>query len=216
MTLYAYRLTHDTGFAPNPFHGVLTLATCKPGMRRTKKEGQWIAGFSSATLSQMASRNGVSISRDALIYLARITIRLTLAEYYSDARFGPKIPPQNRTSNSIACSGDNIYTPDPREERGFSQISQINHSEADIDRDLRGQNVLICEEYYYLGCEGRDVPSEIVINVPKGPSNYGSKTDSPTDEQKLLSWVQSNFGHGLVGRPCLWNEFEASCSGCSS
>nr|WP_269667332.1 hypothetical protein [Polaromonas naphthalenivorans] len=28
-------MTHDSGFAPNPFHGTLTLATCKPGIRRT-------------------------------------------------------------------------------------------------------------------------------------------------------------------------------------
>ncbi|WP_198140678.1 Nmad2 family putative nucleotide modification protein [Polaromonas naphthalenivorans] len=30
-----YLMTHDSGFAPNPFHGTLTLATCKPGIRRT-------------------------------------------------------------------------------------------------------------------------------------------------------------------------------------
>ena len=29
MRLFAYKMTHDTGFAPNPFWGYLTLATCK-------------------------------------------------------------------------------------------------------------------------------------------------------------------------------------------
>ncbi|MGE3595803.1 MAG: hypothetical protein AB7N70_09645 [Dehalococcoidia bacterium] len=41
----SYKMTHDTGFAPNPFWGCLTLATCKPGIRQTRGPGDWIAGF---------------------------------------------------------------------------------------------------------------------------------------------------------------------------
>lgn len=37
--LYAYAITRDLGFAPNPFHGFCTLATCKPGIRKTAKVG---------------------------------------------------------------------------------------------------------------------------------------------------------------------------------
>ena len=33
-------MTHDTGFAPNPFFDVLTLATCKPGIRRVSRPGR--------------------------------------------------------------------------------------------------------------------------------------------------------------------------------
>ena len=40
-----YKMTHDTGFAPNPFHGVLTLATCKPKIRACRKADDWVAGF---------------------------------------------------------------------------------------------------------------------------------------------------------------------------
>jgi len=32
--LYLYTMTYDSGFAPNPFHGICTLACCKPGIRR--------------------------------------------------------------------------------------------------------------------------------------------------------------------------------------
>ena len=34
MRLFAYKMTHDTGFAPNPFWGWMTLATCKSQIRR--------------------------------------------------------------------------------------------------------------------------------------------------------------------------------------
>jgi hypothetical protein len=37
--LFTYVITHDGGFAPNPFHGVLTLNCCKPDIRRTAQEG---------------------------------------------------------------------------------------------------------------------------------------------------------------------------------
>ena len=47
----AYKITHDTGFAPNPFHGYLTLATCKLGIRLKAKVGEWICGFDSKKLS---------------------------------------------------------------------------------------------------------------------------------------------------------------------
>ena len=42
--LFVYVIARDFGFAPNPFHGVCTLATCKPGIRRSAKVGDWILG----------------------------------------------------------------------------------------------------------------------------------------------------------------------------
>ena len=37
--LYSYVITRDYGFAPNPFGGICTLATCKPGIRNHAKVG---------------------------------------------------------------------------------------------------------------------------------------------------------------------------------
>src|SRR5712671_5339411 len=34
MRLYSYVVARDFGFAPNPFFGVCTLATCKPDIRK--------------------------------------------------------------------------------------------------------------------------------------------------------------------------------------
>mgnify|MGYP000925642744 CR=1 FL=1 len=36
MKVISYVVAYDYGFAPNPFHGFLTLATCKPQIRRSK------------------------------------------------------------------------------------------------------------------------------------------------------------------------------------
>ena len=51
IRLFSYKLTNDSGFAPNPFGRVMTLATCKPKIRQSKIPGDWIAGFTSGHLN---------------------------------------------------------------------------------------------------------------------------------------------------------------------
>lgn len=56
--LYSYKMKHDNRFAPNPLFGVLTLATCKPAMRRNTKIGNWIAGWTSKQLKDSPTEVG--------------------------------------------------------------------------------------------------------------------------------------------------------------
>lgn len=46
MKVYSYIITHDSGFSPNLFHGVLTLACCKPMIRRSAEVGEVVVGLS--------------------------------------------------------------------------------------------------------------------------------------------------------------------------
>ncbi|MFH1865797.1 MAG: hypothetical protein ABIK85_07930, partial [Candidatus Eisenbacteria bacterium] len=39
MRLFSYIVARDYGFAPNPFCGVCTLATCKPKIRESASVG---------------------------------------------------------------------------------------------------------------------------------------------------------------------------------
>ena len=66
IRLFSYKMTHDTGFAPNPFGGFMTLATCKPKIRECKKIGDWIAGFTSGQL------NDEFVGKEKLVYLMQI------------------------------------------------------------------------------------------------------------------------------------------------
>ena len=47
MNGFRHKLDHDYGFAPNPFWGIMSLATCKAQLRHNKylQIGDWIAGF---------------------------------------------------------------------------------------------------------------------------------------------------------------------------
>ena len=40
VKLYSYIVAVDSGFAPNPFHGFCTIATCKPRIRKTAEIGE--------------------------------------------------------------------------------------------------------------------------------------------------------------------------------
>ena len=143
-----YKMTHDSGFAPNPFHGVLTLATCKPRIRACRKPGDWVAGFASQSLVDSAASRGVTIPRDGLVYLMQIGEVLPLNDYFEDSRFGRKQPPRE-TNDAIALCGDNIYYLDHRGR--YEQLENRHHTRAELVHDTSGVNALIGRRFYYFG-----------------------------------------------------------------
>lgn len=152
--IYYYKMTHNTEFAPNPHFDVLTLATCKPVIRRCAKVGDWISGWTAKVVTDK-DNNKLSFPKEKLIYLARITGKMTFAEYWE------KYPMKRNTAEFV--SGDNIYEPIGEDE--YRQIDNPHHGQDCIERDLRGKYVLICEEFYYFGVQNNmalDIPSDIV------------------------------------------------------
>lgn len=192
MKVFCYKMTCDTGFAPNPFYGVLTLATCKPNIRRVAKPGDWIAGFTGKPLNPKQK-----VGEEKLVYLAKITGKLTFAEYWQ--LFPEKRPiEQSVASEPSSCSGatvsnpkkttkpccgsatvsdedndcyrkcgDNIYEPCESADKGYRQRAGKNH-QGWTESDLKADAVLVCEEFYYFP-EGKyvDIPSEIHPSLPR-------------------------------------------------
>src|SRR5215471_14836859 len=96
--VFSYVVTHDTGFAPNPYGGILTLATCKPRIRATAQRGDWLLGTGSV--------QGVGAGR--VVYAACIAEVVPLEQYVIDTRFAVKYPAAGK--ESWQRHGDNIYT----------------------------------------------------------------------------------------------------------
>ncbi len=92
---YSYVLATDSGFAPNPFYGVLTLATCKPIVRKVAQMGDYLIGIA-------PSRYGHGLS-----YMAKISKGMTFDEYWRDERFRCKRPEMSQKNERFF--GDNIY-----------------------------------------------------------------------------------------------------------
>lgn len=150
--IYFYKMTHDTEFAPNPHCGVLTLATCKPTIRRCASKGDWISGWTAKVVTDK-DNNKLKFQEEKLIYLACIKEKMTFAEYWKN------YPMKRNTAEFV--SGDNIYEPIGEDE--YRQIDNPHHGQDCIERDLRGKEVLICEKFYYFGVhDAVDKPHDIV------------------------------------------------------
>ncbi len=200
-SLFSYVVRYDSGFAPNPFHGYCTLATCKPGVRQHARVGDWVVGT--------ASGSAAVRRRGHLVYAMQVTEILTTAQYWSDPRFRRKRP--DMYHNWVAASGDNIY--EPTEQSGWRQLDSY-HSEKDgrpsaphVQRDTRVERVLVSNNYVYYGGEGPKLPRRFLsgeaMDLLRGPRNYQRERQ----EEVIASfeeWLGSQGVRGYQGKPWDW------------
>ncbi len=195
LRLFSYKMTHDTGFAPNPFFGLLTLANCKPQIRKSKKINDWIAGFTSNQL------NGDKTGDERLVYLMKVTEKVDYAEYWNNPRYANKIPVLD--TNSIEDkAGDNIYK--PLGANKFEQIENKNHDESSMMHDLNGEFVLISSEFYYFGGAAIYLPGDVKPKLPKGQSGQGVRTYDIDRIKSFLDYMKQNYKMGMLDFPHQW------------
>ena len=196
MKLHSYVVDHDIGFAPNPFHGFCTLATCKQQIRRVASVGDWVMGTGAAK----NRRSGF------LVYAMRVTETLSFDEYWIDPRFERKRP--NLRGSRRLRFGDNVYHRDPA---GSWIQENSRHSRADgspepihLVRDTGiTEKVLISDDYVYFGSDGPSVPSHLLeFNIISG---RGHRNRFETEEvRQTLEWFDS-LPRGLEGTPFDWH-----------
>lgn len=146
MRTYLYKLTSDRGgapCAPPPRAGslpLLSLAICKPAIRRTAQPGDRILGLTSRILEQRDGYPPVSI-----IYAATVTEVWDATAYYaprSPHRHRPDcIYRYDREAGTLEHSGQTGLHADPR------------HRRRDLGREGIYENgrILLCKEFTYLG-----------------------------------------------------------------
>ena len=148
---YSYVVKRDFGFAPNPFHGILTLATCKQRIRKVAQVGDFIIGVSPVEYSSK------------LVYMAKVSQIVTFDEYWSLPEFACKKAIMNG-SNKVMF-GDNIYH---HLENGEWMQEDSHHTNVDgtinehnLERDTQTTDkVLIAEEFFYFGQGMIDISAE--------------------------------------------------------
>lgn len=150
--LFSYTIPVDDGAAPNPFHGMCSLAICKPGIRRVAKTGDWVAGLG----SKNAPRGDLS---GRLVYAMRVEEVMSLADYdrLAPSRWPGRIP--DLLSRDLADRlGDCIYdysAGTPRQRAGV-------HGPQNQTVDLSGVNVLISTDFYYFGSRAIPLPQHLM------------------------------------------------------
>lgn len=192
---YSYVVKRDFGFAPNPFHGFLTLATCKQRIRKVAKVGDFIIGVSP---KEFGSK---------LVYMAKISRIVTFDEYWSFPEFACKKVTMNG-SNKVMF-GDNIYH---HLENGEWMQEDSHHTNVDgtinkhnLKRDTQTTDrVLIAEEFFYFG-EGM-----IDISVKYGKCVHHGINHSCPDLDKckaLWEYLCENYEMGLIDFPRQFKSF---------
>lgn len=202
MKLYSYVVRYDSGFAPNPFYGYCTLATCKPFIRKAATVGDWLVGCGS---------NDKSIRRGGhLVYAMRVTEAITFRAYNADPRFLMKIP--YRTGSRKQSCGDNIYFRDPKDTRwnqrdSFHSLPDGSPNFEHVERDTKIDRVLISDDFVYFGGDGPAFPATLrnfhgldVCKTGIGFTNF----DDKELVSKFVAWIRSLGMTGYQGPPFEW------------
>lgn len=203
QSLYSYVVRYDSGFAPNPFGGYCTLATCKPGIRKTAQLGDWLLGTGSS--DRKVKRGG------HVVYAMQVEETLSTEAYWYDERFQrkkPVIPGSWKT----AC-GDNIY--EPLENGNWHQLNSY-HSEDDgspkmphIQRDTAVQRILVSQRYVYFGAEGPILPHAFLDggehDLLRSKRGYSRIQEIDTINE-FERWFSSLEKVGFQGVPWDWKK----------
>ncbi len=221
--ILSYRMTHDSGFAPNPFGGVLTLATCTPNHMRARLEsGDWIVGIEANVLRDKRKSSLYPIKNNFIVYVAKVDKILSLNEYSNDSQFEGKKHANDKGWKETR--GDNVYCIENNEWRWtrghehdsnkFKYFSKGKlPSYKPLSQDIKGDRVFICKEFSYFGDFGVEFDINFLDCIKK---TCGFKYCRNNDDkyEKFLSYIKSlmtKYGKGKIGNPILCAIGERNC-----
>lgn len=181
--IYMYVVDRDFGFAPNPFHGTCTLATCKPTIRRVAQSGDWVMGVGGTALK----------ATGRCIYFMQVTGSLSFNEYWTHPDFRGKRPARN--GSRMAMLGDNIY----HRENEYDLWTQENshHSKDDgtpeldnVVNDTGTDRVLFSNRFVYYGRDAIDIPQSLLDEIDY-KNGRGHRTFDDWRGSLLQEWMEA-------------------------
>lgn len=152
MKLYSYVVARDFGFAPNPFFGFCTLATCKPKIRAGASVGDWIIGTGAKSRYDFAGR---------LIFGMLVNEVLDFDTFWRDQRFLRKRPNLNGSLKLIY--GDNIYSCIGKkwvQVNSHHSLANGRTNKANLARDTSVNRVLVATKFIYWGQRAPKIPHQ--------------------------------------------------------
>lgn len=131
--IFVYKMTADNGGAPCVWRGLLSLAICKPKIRKSAQEGSLIFGF------------GGKDYGERLIYIAKVTQKPAVGVYYRSAKFAKR--------------PDCIYedgSRGPRLRPDARYHTQSDERRKDVGMRFSIAHVLLSRDFRYFGKSGTD------------------------------------------------------------
>lgn len=186
--IFVYKLTNDSGGAPCLRNGLLSLAICKPMIRKSAKEGDLVFGFAASSLRQ----------DNALIYIARITDSLANGQYYTKRKYS------QRGDCIYRRSGDRFVR---------KRSAKFHDSIKDLTRDLGEYpaypkaTVLLSRDFRYFGNTADDTYKRhfprIKSTVDRLGRGHRVRLDGELRRElcELTKWVWRSKRRMVLGRP---------------
>lgn len=210
-TFYFYKMTTDSGGAPCVDNGLLSLAICKPILRRMACEGNIILGFGGKKLEEK------------LIYVAKISKIVVDGDYYRDNTVY-----SNRQDCIYCWHGDELVF---KEDSKFHGQSHRNDDVGLAGQHKKHANVILAEEFVYFGDKGTyDYKNNCTLlkqSIEELRRGYRVNNSQELLEQLTALYHNciKNYGkQKVVGRPhhkpdnsilCSETEGEVKCPPCS-
>ncbi|MBK3394660.1 hypothetical protein IQ457_12050 [Psychrobacter sp. M9-54-1] len=200
MYIFSYKVEHDLGLAPNPFHNFCTLAVCKSSIRHNKNLsiGDWVIGTGSKSLG----------NTNHLVYAMKVEEKIEFNEYWKDERFKSKKPVIK--GSLVKIYGDNIYHQDANSKKWIQEDSAHSldngiTNEGHMKRDIDGEYVLVSREFYYFGENAPKIPEELKDVCNKG-RDMKYKAIPPEVRESFVLWLKDNYKSGIHGDPANWKD----------
>jgi hypothetical protein len=198
MRVYSYVVAQDYGFAPNPFFGRCTLATCKPPIRERAAIGDFIIGTGAA----QHDRSG------HLVFFMRVDEITTYDGYWNDPRFLRKRPYLH--GSKMQAFGDNIYHKHPRTGRwvqadSYHSLPGGHPNPLNVNHDTKSGRVLIATQFTYWGGEGPSIPARFTRG--SNASLFRGRAYRIIPERiatPLIQWIRELNQSGCIGQPLDW------------
>lgn len=170
---FRYILVTDNGTAPSADDELLSLATCKPSIRRSAKPGDWVAGFMPRPFE-----------RGLIVYAGRVG---QICEWTDYARAYP----QRR---------DAVYAPDGA--GGFKRLKPSYHNDPELIRkDLSGPALVFEKERsWYFGSSPLALPPALAHLAPSGKGHRVNGA-GPADILTFESWLREQRAPGAHAPP---------------
>jgi hypothetical protein len=200
--IYVYKMVADNGGAPCVVGGLLSLAICKPKIRRTAGKGALVFGF------------GGKGYEERLIYIARVTAKLEGAAYYRQREY-------SRRPDCIYCSENG----QPVRKASARYHFDSDQRKKDVGFHFENAFVLLSDDFRYLGKKGTDGFKErypklrrLIENLKQGHRRHHS-AELRNELLALKAEIWKKYQRMKVGtptdkdrsRPCNGDSPSASC-----
>jgi hypothetical protein len=173
--IYRYVLAYDLGMAPNPRRGLITLATCKPELRKTARIGDWVIG------------NFPAPKNEVVAWAGKIARSLPIEQYAAE------YPARHDALYQLGADGRLHRIPGKH---------PWYHRDADQQHKDQKGFVLVFEKdrSWYFGGNGRVLPPELHQLAARGQGHRVNQRQLG-DLAALEAWLADQAPPGIHGEP---------------